>query len=49
LLDSWIFGAPAGAVASVWRAGRQVVRDGRHVAREAIEARYRKALNTVLG
>jgi hypothetical protein len=25
------------------------VRDGRHVAREAIEARYRKALNTVLG
>ena len=49
LLDSWIFGAPAGAVASVWRAGRQVVRNGRHVARDAIEARYRKALNTVLG
>lgn len=49
LLDSWIFGATAGAVASVWRAGRQVVRDGRHVARDAIETRYRKALDTVLG
>lgn len=49
LLDSWIFGAPTGSIASVWRAGRQVVRDGRHVEREAIEAGYRKALATVLG
>lgn len=48
LLDSWIFGAPTGSIASVWRAGRQVVRDGRHIDREAIEARYRKALATVL-
>jgi len=49
LLDSWIFGAPSGSVASVWRAGVQVVKDGRHVAREAVEARYRRALATVLG
>ena len=49
LLDSWIFGAPTGSIASVWRAGRQVVKDGRHIAREAIEARYRQALATVLG
>ncbi len=49
LLDSWIFGAPSGSVASVWRAGRQVVKDGRHVARERVEARYRRALATVLG
>jgi len=48
VLDSWIFGAPAGSIASVWRAGREVVRDGRHVARDAVEARYRKALATVL-
>ncbi|RZJ95797.1 MAG: formimidoylglutamate deiminase [Brevundimonas sp.] len=48
LLDSWIFGAPTGSVASVWRAGKQVVRDGRHVERAAIEARYRTALATVL-
>ena len=49
LLDSWIFAAPRGAVASVWRRGRQVVADGRHVARDAIEARYRTALARVLG
>ena len=49
LLDSWIFGAPSGSVASVWRAGRQVVKDGRLVARERVEARYRRALATVLG
>jgi len=48
VLDSWIFGAPANSVATVWRAGREVVRDGRHVARDAIEARYRQALQTVL-
>ena len=49
LLDSWIFGAPSGSVASVWRAGREVVKAGRHVARDAVEARYRRALATVLG
>ncbi|MFN7128305.1 MAG: formimidoylglutamate deiminase [Brevundimonas sp.] len=48
VLDSWIFGAPTGSIASVWRAGREVVRDGRHVAREALEARCRAALKTVL-
>lgn len=49
VLDSWIFGAPAGPIGSVWRAGREVVKDGKHVAREAIQARYRRALVTVLG
>lgn len=49
LLDSWIFGAPTGSISSVWRAGREVVKNGRHIARDAIEARYRKALATVLG
>lgn len=49
LLDSWIFGAPTGSIASVWRAGQEVVKHGRHVARDSIEARYRKALATVLG
>ncbi|WP_293825166.1 formimidoylglutamate deiminase [uncultured Brevundimonas sp.] len=48
VLDSWIFGAPRGAVRSVWRAGREVVTAGRHVAREAIEARYRQALARIL-
>jgi formiminoglutamate deiminase len=49
VLDSWIFGAPAGSIASVWRAGREVVKNGRHIARDAVEARYRKALAKVLG
>mgnify|MGYP006140555923 CR=1 FL=1 len=44
VLDSWIFGAPRGGVASVWRAGRLVVRQGRHVARDAIAKRFRKAM-----
>ena len=48
LLDSWIFGGDRGAISSVWRRGRQVVVEGRHVARDAIEARYRRALATVL-
>ncbi|WP_426017250.1 formimidoylglutamate deiminase [Brevundimonas sp. DWR2-3-1b1] len=49
LLDSWIFSAPTGSISSVWRAGREVVKNGRHIARDAIEARYRQALATVLG
>lgn len=42
LLDRRIFSQ--GSVDTVWRAGRQVVRDGRHVARDAIAARYRDTL-----
>lgn len=49
VIDSWIFGAPTGSISSVWRAGQEVVKHGRHIARDAIEARYRKALVTVLG
>nr|WP_316626897.1 formimidoylglutamate deiminase [uncultured Brevundimonas sp.] len=50
VLDSWIFGAPrSGAIRSVWRAGREVVTNGRHIARDAIQARYLQALLRVLG
>jgi formiminoglutamate deiminase len=49
VLDSWIFGVPSGSITSVWRAGQEVVKHGRHIARDGIEARYRKALATVLG
>lgn len=48
VLDSWIFGGER-AIRSVWRRGERVVVDGRHIARDAIEARYRKALSVVLG
>jgi formiminoglutamate deiminase len=46
LLDSWIFAA--GKVDYVWRAGRRLVERGQHVAREAVAARYRRALQSVL-
>jgi formimidoylglutamate deiminase len=49
LLDSWLFAARNGAIRAVWRNGRELVRDGRHVHRDAVSARYRAALNRVLG
>ena len=48
LLDSWIFSGDHGVVENVWRAGQKVVIDGRHARREAITARYRRALKTLL-
>jgi formimidoylglutamate deiminase len=41
LLDAFVFAGGDGAVAEVWSAGRHVVRGGRHIAREGIEATYR--------
>ncbi len=43
-LDTWIFAAGDGLVRDVWSAGRHVVRDGAHVARGRIEARFREAM-----
>lgn len=48
LLDGWIFAARTGAIDSVWRAGRQVVAYGNHIAAEAIRARYRDTLTRLL-
>ena len=46
VLDSFVFaGVP---VEHVWRAGRQVVADGVHLARAAVQARYRAALARLL-
>jgi formimidoylglutamate deiminase len=44
LLDGWVFAADDRVVREVWSAGRHVVRDGRHVGREAVEARYKRAM-----
>ncbi|RZJ41485.1 MAG: formimidoylglutamate deiminase [Brevundimonas sp.] len=49
LLDSLVFAGPKRAIRTVWRRGRVVVENGRHVGRDAIEARYRRALDVVLG
>ena len=47
-LDAWIFSAGNAAVSDLWSAGRHRVKAGRHVAREAIAARYRDCLTSVL-
>ena len=43
LLDSFVFAGGNSMVAEVWSAGRHVVRAGRHIARDAILARWRRA------
>jgi formimidoylglutamate deiminase len=48
LLDGWIFAGDDRAVREVWAAGRLVVEDGRHHARAAIEARYRRTVRALL-
>ena len=44
LLDCWIFAGDDGMVRDVWSAGRHLVQDGRHHARDAITAAYTKAM-----
>ena len=46
--DRWLFSGNRPLVKSVEVAGRQVVADGRHAAREGIEARYRQAMARLL-
>ena len=41
VLDGWIFAGDDRLVRDVWSAGRHVVRDGRHIGRDRVEARYR--------
>jgi formiminoglutamate deiminase len=48
IIDSWLFSGDHGVVENVWRGGRKVVVNGRHVQRDAITARYRRALKTLL-
>ncbi|RPE77268.1 formimidoylglutamate deiminase [Vulcaniibacterium tengchongense] len=43
-LDRWIFSGNRNLVREVYVGGRQVVKEGRHVAADAIAARYRQAL-----
>lgn len=47
-LDAWIFSAGNAAVSDLWSAGRHRVKGGRHVARDAVAARYRDCLTSVL-
>ena len=47
LLDAWIFAGDDRLVADVWSAGRHLVTNGRHIARDAIEAGYRRAMKSL--
>jgi formimidoylglutamate deiminase len=44
VLDAFVFSGSDRMIRDVWAAGRHQVRDGRHVAREAILAAYRKVM-----
>ncbi len=48
LIDSWIFAGGRSLVESVWSRGHRCVSGGRHVARDAIAARYRQTLGKLL-
>ena len=43
-LDAWIFGVGDKAVSDVWSAGRHIVREARHIRRDAITKRFRKTM-----
>ncbi|MHB2267297.1 formimidoylglutamate deiminase [Aliihoeflea sp. PC F10.4] len=47
-LDAWMFAGSREAVTDVWSAGRHMVREGRHVAREDISARYGACLSSIM-
>lgn len=48
ILDAYVFAGGSRLVKDVWRAGRKVVEDGRHHARDRIVARYRVTLDRLL-
>lgn len=48
ILDGWVFAGGRDCVESVWRGGRKVVQQGRHVSGEPIRARYRTTLRKLL-
>jgi cytosine/adenosine deaminase-related metal-dependent hydrolase len=48
ILDGMCFAAGPDVVTDVWSAGRHQVRNGRHISRDAISARYRKELSSLL-
>lgn len=48
IMDSFLFAAGRSAIDGVWRRGTMVVRSGKHVARDAISDRYRRALQLLV-
>jgi formimidoylglutamate deiminase len=48
LIDGFVFAGSGRSVTDLWSAGRHAVREGRHVAREAIASRYGGAMAAIL-
>ena len=48
LLDGLCFAASDTVVTDTWSAGRHVVKEGRHIARDAVVARYKSAISSLL-
>lgn len=48
LLDGLVFAAAPGVIRDLWSAGRHRVCAGRHIARDAAETGYRRAMSTLL-
>jgi formimidoylglutamate deiminase len=48
LLDSWIFAANSDCIDGVWRHGRKLVSNGRHIAAEPIKTRYKEVLKRIV-
>jgi cytosine/adenosine deaminase-related metal-dependent hydrolase len=49
LLDAMMFAAATPSITTVVVGGRHVVRDGRHIARDTIVARYQRAIQHLAG
>ena len=48
VLDGLVFAAKDTVVSDLWSAGRHMVKDGAHVAREAILSRYRTEMDALI-
>lgn len=48
LLDGWVFCGKSGCVDSVWAGGARVVRNGMHIERDTIAARFRTTMRKLL-
>jgi len=47
LLDAWIFASSGDLVDCVWVAGRKLVKEGRHVAREAVRGQFKQVIEAL--
>lgn len=48
VLDAWVFAGSRDAITDLWSAGRHMVREGRHIAREDIAKRYGACLTSIM-